>query len=239
MEVIYLDEVNSTNQYCKQNLDLLADRTVISANRQTAGKGRLNRAWLDLGEGNLFVSIVLKPSCSFDEKFASITQYLSVVICKLLENYGLKPQIKWPNDVLVNDKKIAGILSETVMQGTLFKGLVLGFGINISADSEDVKKVTDKKVTSLCLELSKYIDKNTFLNDLLNLFFNDYENFLNNGFSFIKQDYINYACFLNKEISVKIFNETKTGIAKSVNDFGALDLENDKQQFVLTIGDIL
>ena len=59
MEFLYLDEVNSTNLYGKSNIDLLADETVIVANRQSAGRGRLSRAWLDLGEGNLFVSIAI------------------------------------------------------------------------------------------------------------------------------------------------------------------------------------
>ena len=111
MEFLYLDEVDSTNLYGKKNIDTLADKTVISAKRQLSGRGRLNRVWLDLGEGNLFVSLVLKPSLKFDEKFANLTQYLSVILCKTLEQYGLQPEIKWPNDVLINGKKVAGILS--------------------------------------------------------------------------------------------------------------------------------
>lgn len=182
MEFLYLDEVDSTNLYGKKNIDTLADKTVISAKRQLSGRGRLNRVWLDLGEGNLFVSLVLKPSLKFDEKFANLTQYLSVILCKTLEQYGLQPEIKWPNDVLINGKKVAGILSETVMQGQIFKGLVLGFGVNISAGANDVKLVTDKYVTSVSLERGKLVDGKLFLNDLLNLFFQDYNKFLESGF---------------------------------------------------------
>ena len=157
MKFLYLDEVDSTNLFGKKNIDQLADKTVIVATRQTAGRGRLSRAWLDLGEGNLFVSIILKPSNKFDEKFTNLTQFLSVVLCKVLEEYGITPQIKWPNDVLINGKKIAGILSETVMQGANFKGLVLGVGVNITATQNDVEKITDKAVTSLSLELKTNI----------------------------------------------------------------------------------
>ena len=126
MEKIYLSEVDSTNLYAKSNLENLADKSIIHAAIQTAGRGRLQRTWVNLGEGNLFMSFVLKPSNSFNEIYSNLTQYLSVVLCYVLEEYGLKPQIKWPNDVLINGKKIAGILSETVMQGSNFKGLVLG-----------------------------------------------------------------------------------------------------------------
>lgn len=240
MNFLYLDEVDSTNLYGKRNLDTLADRTVISARRQTFGRGRLNRAWLDLGEGNLYVSIILKPSNNFDEKFANLTQYLSVIICKTLEKYELKPEIKWPNDVLINGKKIAGILCETVMQGNNFKGLVLGFGINVTANRDEVSKVVDKVVTSLSIELENIsVDGQDFLNNLINLFFEDYNKFLEKGFEYIKHDYVSRANFLEKEVCVKVFNDTKSGIAKDVDDNGALLLENNKEKFVLTIGDIL
>ena len=239
MEFLYLDEVDSTNLYGKKNIDILADKTVISAKRQLSGRGRLNRVWLDLGEGNLFVSLVLKPSLKFDEKFANLTQYLSVILCKTLEQYGLQPEIKWPNDVLINGKKVAGILSETVMQGQIFKGLVLGFGVNISAGANDVKLVTDKYVTSVSLERGKLVDGKLFLNDLLNLFFQDYNKFLESGFVFIKHDYVKRGNFLEKELCVKVFNDTKCGVAKGINDNGALILEKNNENFVLTIGDIL
>ena len=239
MEFLYLDEVDSTNLYGKKNIDTLADKTVISAKRQLSGRGRLNRVWLDLGEGNLFVSLVLKPSLKFDEKFANLTQYLSVILCKTLEQYGLQPEIKWPNDVLINGKKVAGILSETVMQGQIFKGLVLGFGVNISAGANDVKLVTDKYVTSVSLERGKLVDGKLFLNDLLNLFFQDYNKFLESGFEFIKHDYVKRVNFLEKELCVKVFNDTKCGVAKGIKYNGALILEKNNENFVLTIGDIV
>ena len=239
MNYLYLDEVDSTNLYGKRNLDSLADKTIIVARHQTAGRGRLNRSWLDLGDDNLYVSVVLKPSLEFDEKFANLTQYLSVCLCKAFEKYGLTPQIKWPNDVLINGKKIAGILSETVMQGQNFKGLVLGFGVNISAGIEEVKQVTDKVVTSLFVETGKKVDCNEFLNILLNDFFEGYNEFLERGFEFIKHDYLAHAMFIDKEVAVQVFDETKSGIVKSVDDNGALVLEKNNEQFVLTIGDIL
>ena len=80
MSTIYLEEIDSTNRYSKSNLDSLGDRTVVHALRQNFGRGRLQRAWVDLGEGNLFLSFVLKPSKSYDEKFANLTQYLSVIL---------------------------------------------------------------------------------------------------------------------------------------------------------------
>lgn len=182
---------------------------------------------------------MLKPSNSFNEVYSNLTQYLSVVLCKILEEYGLKPQIKWPNDVLINGKKIAGILSETVMQGSLFKGLVLGIGVNLNTSEKDLASIIDKEATSLNLEISKSVDVNLFLDKLAEEFFADYDNFLQKGFELIKNDYISRTCFLDTEICVQVFNDKKCGIAKAINDKGELVMSNNQKEFVLTIGDIL
>lgn len=239
MKKIYLSEVDSTNLYAKSNIENLADKSIVHAANQTAGRGRLQRTWVNLGEGNLFLTFVLKPSNSFNEVYSNLTQYLSVVLCKILEEYGLKPQIKWPNDVLINGKKIAGILSETVMQGSLFKGLVLGIGVNLNTSEKDLASVIDKEATSLNLEISKLVDVNLFLDKLAEEFFADYDNFLQKGFELIKNDYISRTCFLDTEICVQVFNDKKCGIAKAINDKGELVMSNNQKEFVLTIGDIL
>lgn len=239
MQVITLEEADSTNVYAKSNLAALEDKTIIHALRQTSGRGRLSRQWVDLGDGNLFISFVLKPSDIFKEVYSNLTQYLSVILCELLEEYGLAPQIKWPNDVLINGKKIAGILSETVMQGNSFKGLVLGIGVNLNAKKEDTDNIPNKAVTALNLELNKEVDMYKFLQELSEKFFAHYDDFLNKGFEFIKSGYILRASFLDTEVCVQVLNDIKRGIAKAVNDSGELVLENDGKQFVLTIGDIL
>lgn len=239
MKTISLKQVNSTNLYAKEHLTEVQDRTIIHACRQTSGRGRMERNWIDLGEGNLFMSFVLKPSDSFDEVYSNLTQYLSVKLCELLESYGLEPQIKWPNDVLINGKKIAGILSETVMQGKIFKGLVLGIGVNLNASVEAVGQILDKEVTALNLETGKDIDCELFRETLCSNFFAEYDKFLNSGFEMIKFDYIKRACFIDKEICVKVFDKEKHGVAKSITDKGELVLSNNNDDFVLTIGDIL
>lgn len=240
METISLDTVESTNLYAKSHIEELSDKTVVHARTQTAGRGRLQRKWVDLGEGNLFMSFVLKPSKEFNNIYSNLTQYLAVVLCRVLETYKLTPKIKWPNDVLVNGKKIAGILSETVMQGTLFKGLVLGIGVNLHADNDSVKLVTDKDITALNMEIGKDVDTGAFRKDLCTCFFSEYNNFLNSGFDAIRGDYLSRACFLGNEITVKLFDKELHGIAKMITDNGELVLtDKNNKDFVLTIGDIL
>lgn len=241
MNIIILDEVDSTNLYAKHNLASLEDKTIIIANNQTSGRGRFDRVWIDLGEDNLFLSFVLKPSDSFKDVYANLTQYLSVILVNVLEEYGLSPSIKWPNDVLIDGKKIAGILSETVMQGNKFNGLVLGIGVNLNSEKSNLSLVKDKKITALNVELDReHVDKKLFYEKLVNEFFKDYDNFLEHGFMLIKEKYINKCNFLGKQVSVQVFDEKKSGIAKYINDSGELVLQNHrKEEFVLTMGDIL
>lgn len=240
MEIIELDEVDSTNNYAKKHIHEFADSTIIIANRQTSGRGRLNRKWIDLGDDNLFMSIILKPSETFNENYPNITQYLCVVLCKVLETYGVKPEIKWPNDVLINGKKIAGILSETSMQGQKLGGIILGIGVNLNSKPCNLQNISDKIATSLNIETGKYINIKTFTNELLQEFFSQYQKFIENGFKLIKEDYINKNCFLNKNINIQVFNNTKTGFAKAINDKGELIIKTkDNNESVLTIGDIL
>lgn len=234
---IFLENIDSTNLWAKTNIEELEDKTIVFAGAQTQGRGRLQRKWVDLGKGNLFMSIVLKPDKNY-EHYANLTQYLSVTLCKTLEEYGIKPEIKWPNDVLVNGKKIAGILAETSVKGTKFKGLVLGIGVNLNAQEKDFSKI-DKKVTSLNLEVGETIDMVEFKNKLVTSFFKDYNQFLEEGFKFIKRDYLALANFLDKELCVALINETKTGVASGITDKGELILSNNGNEFILNIGDIL
>lgn len=241
MKVIKLEETKSTNTYAKEHLTLLEDKSVVHARRQTAGRGRLNRSWVDLGENNLFFSIVLKPSKQFSNVYSNLTQYASVILCRILENYDVNPKVKWPNDVMIDgQRKICGILSETVIENGELKGIILGIGVNLNASKKDVENIPDRIVTSLNLEIGKSVNSESFLNEFLSEFFKDYDNFLAKGFDFIAKDYLSRNCFLEKDLSVQVLNEIKSGYAKGVNNNGELILQSeDDKELILNIGDIL
>ena len=241
MRVIKLEETKSTNTYSKENLALLEDKTVVHALRQTQGRGRLNRTWVDLGENNLFFSIVLKPSADFKSVYSNLTQYASVILCKIFENYGLNPKVKWPNDVMIDGKrKICGILCETVIENNELKGIILGIGINLNATKEGVENIPDRIVTALNLEIGSNVNPEAFLNEFLTEFFKTYDKFLIKGFDYIMNDYLKRNCFLEKDLSVQVLNEVKSGYAKGINNNGELILQtDDNKDLILNIGDIL
>lgn len=241
MRVIKLEETQSTNNYAKEHITLLEDRSIVHALRQTNGRGRLNRTWVDLGDNNLFFSIVLKPSNAFCPVYSNLTQYASVILCKIFENYGLNPKVKWPNDVMIDGlRKICGILCETVIENNELKGIILGIGINLNASKKDVENIPDRVVTALNLEIGKSVNSEVFLDEFLTEFFKNYDEFLSKGFEYIINDYIKRNCFLEKDLNVQVLNSVKSGYAKGINNNGELILQTeDNKDLILNIGDIL
>ncbi|HNW25202.1 MAG TPA: biotin--[acetyl-CoA-carboxylase] ligase [Candidatus Gastranaerophilaceae bacterium] len=239
MKLIFFEKIDSTNTYAKLNIDDLEDKSVVYTNFQTRGRGRFDRSWVNLGSENIYMTIILKPSEKFEQNYSNLTQYLSLCLCKQLKEPGLTPQIKWPNDVLVNGKKIAGILAETVIKGGNLKGIALGIGVNLNADLQDVLNI-DRPATSLNLELGKNIDKPKFMKKLLEEFFESYDDFLKHGFKFIKEDYEKRACFLGQNLKVVIFDIIKEGYCKGLDDFGNLILtdKNGHEQSI-NMGEII
>ena len=238
MELLYLEEVDSTNAYVKSHASELKDFTVVYTSHQTAGRGRLSRKWVDTGSDNVYMTIFLKPFDEFRPIYSNLTQYLSVILAQTLEDYGVEAKIKWPNDVLVNGKKIAGILSETSMQGSRFLGLALGIGINLNTSQESLDNI-DKPATSLAVCLNQKIDRDKFLHALLEKFCLYYDKFINEGFLYIKDEYIKRASFLNTRVSINVLGEIHEGIAVGLTDDGALILNKNNKNHVFLIGDIL
>lgn len=239
MKLIHLDEIDSTNEYVKKNINILDDMTAVYASRQTGGHGRLGRKWVDTGSDNLYMTIVLKPFADLNPIYANFTQYLSVILSMLLEEeYCLDAQIKWPNDVLVNGKKIAGILAEGTSQSGKFQGLALGIGVNINTPKDIIKKI-DKPATSIYCETGEKIDKQIFIEKLLSKFCLLYDNFIRNGFLSVKDFYTERAFFLGTEITVNVLGTLHRGIAENITDNGSLILNENNKKNVYFIGDIL
>ena len=242
MKYLYLSTVDSTNKYAKEMVGLnnIADQTVVYTYNQTDGRGRLQRKWSYGGQDNIYASIVLKPSNQMKEVYSNLTQLLCVVLSEVFEEYGVEPQIKWPNDIRVNGKKISGILAEAVTSHNGFlQGLILGFGVNLNTSSDFLSKI-DQPATSLNIETEKEINKEEFLKKVIDKFCLYYNNFIEEGFLLIREDYIRRAEFLNKEIAVKVFDKTYEGIAIDVTEKGALKLRDKvNKEHILLIGDIL
>lgn len=223
MKLINFKEIDSTNKYSKLNIDNIEDKTIVSADFQTGGYGRFDRVWVDLGTENIYMTFVLKPSDVLLPVHANLTQYLSVTLAQQFIEMGLSPQIKWPNDVLLSGKKVCGILAETVISGGKLKGIVLGIGVNLNTSADSLGLI-DRPATSLNLELGKSIDKQEFMNELINRFFAGYDKFLQEGFPLIKSDYEKLSILQKNtgEVKIAVFNIIKEGKFSGFDNDGTL-----------------
>ena len=240
--LIYFPEITSTNTHAIRNISDFSDRDVLMAEIQTEGRGRFDRKWISDKPDNIYISFVLKPNFCMGEAFPlnNISQYLSVKLCETLETYDVNPVIKWPNDVLINNKKISGILAQSSIRGNNFQGLVLGIGVNLNFQKEDMD-IIDKPATSLNLILNKKTDRDKFLKELLNRFFENYDEFLKTGFDFIKDDYVKRAYFLGNIVTVSTYNSEIRGIAKRIAADGSLVIisDNSSDELIINMGEIL
>ncbi len=184
MDILNFKEIDSTSVWARKNLKDLEDFKVISADVQTMGHGQFERKWYSTSEngGNIYISIVLKPENI--EHLNELTRYTSYIGAKTIEEYtrecNIKPKFKFPNDILIDGKKIAGILAESVFIGSEFKGVIVGIGINLNLNEEDVAQI-DIPATSIFLETGKNVDKDSFLEKLISNFKKEYDDFLENG----------------------------------------------------------
>lgn len=132
-EIRYFDEIDSTNEEAKRLARIgEAEGLVIVADKQTAGKGRVGRIWDSPSDGNIFMSILLRPQISPD-KASQLTLIAGLAMCEVIrEITNLDAQIKWPNDIVINGKKVCGILTEMSAAVEGIKYIVVGIGVNVN-----------------------------------------------------------------------------------------------------------
>ncbi len=222
--LVPLDEVDSTNSEAKRRADEGAeDGTLIWANRQTAGYGRQERHW-ESAEGNLFLSLVTRPECPLAE--AAQLSFIAALALGDAVGSVAPPMIevtyKWPNDVLFNERKGAGILLESKDDGAGgVEWLVIGIGANVSSFPTE----TRYPATSLHFEgCPPSLGSVDLLEAFCRHFLSWVNRWLDDGFAPVRQTWLNHAQALGEEIEVRLPTETLTGRFEGIDAQGALQL---------------
>ncbi len=153
-EVRYLDVTGSTNDDALAWLeDGAPDASLVVTSHQTKGRGRMDHTWHSQSEASLTFSLIFQPQMADSELLSFFAPMAGLAVCKALEqNLGLFPEIKWPNDVLMDRKKAAGILSEALWIGNKCMGVVVGIGVNIAPSS--MPPDVDLPIPATCLEMA-------------------------------------------------------------------------------------
>ncbi len=176
--IIYFDEIDSTNikakELAQKNID---DGSIIIAEKQTLGSGRFNRKWIS-PSGGLWFTLVLRPKLPPNEA-PKITQIAAASIYKTLKDFDINVNIKWPNDIILNGKKLCGILAEMKCDMDTVHYLVLGIGMNVNINEKNFDEIAKPIATSLKIQFDKEFKRSEILANFLNHFEKLYYKFVN------------------------------------------------------------
>ena len=222
MDVIYYKEVDSTNTKIKELAKTAKEGLVVVAERQTAGRGRRGRTWESTKEGNLYMSVLLKPELEVT-KAAMLTLVMAYSVANALQRWEIDVQIKWPNDLIMGKKKICGILTEMEVLDGQIDFIVVGVGLNLGQQvfSEELKE----KATSIFAETGRRIDREQVLSAIMDVFEENYACFLENkSLEFLMQDYNDLLVNRDKQVVVLDPAGEYEGYAQGINADGELQV---------------
>ena len=177
-QILWLESVNSTNDWSKEHMSQLLDMSVICAKVQTSGRGQGDHKWHSEAEKNLLFSILLKePSITSNEAFA-VSAISALALVEVLSKYGIDAKIKWPNDIYVGDKKICGLLIEHSLRGSSISWSIIGVGLNVN---QTVFPPYLPNPTSMAIQSGVQNSLKEVLDDFLNIFSRRLEEYTKNG----------------------------------------------------------
>jgi len=237
---LHYRETGSTNDQALSQAALGAPHgTVIVAEQQTAGRGRLRRPWLSSPHCGIYMSILLRaPLPVRDAPQSTLVAALSLVKV-LREHYQLRAAVKWPNDVLIQDKKVAGILTEMQSDQEFTRFLVIGIGINVSHTKDELQAPFRYPATSVAMELDDRVSRRELLLGFLHEFEQDFERFLASGFSAIVPALEDASATLGRNVIVQCGNSVYSGKAMGLTPEGALRLQTeDGREEIVWAGDV-
>ena len=229
--VIYYPRLTSTMEVAKREAQQGAtEGTVIVADEQTAGKGRLKRIWLS-PKGNIALSVILHPDLAY---LPSLIMVASLAVVHCVEAVtGLKAQIKWPNDVLINNKKVGGILIEGDVKGNMVDYAIIGIGVNVNLRLSDFPEI-QSIATSLSDELGKEVSRLDVIRQLLVEIERLYLMLQTGGSVF--EEWRDSLVTLGRRVRVKWGKNIYEGIAESVTTDGSLLLRQSNASLTKIAG---
>ena len=220
------NEVSSTNtiaQFLSQNG--IGNGSVVVAEKQTAGRGRSGKSW-ESPLGGVWLSVILTPDVDYS-KIPLITLATGVAVAKALERIGVEnPEIKWPNDIMINGKKVCGILTEGVTNFNSIKNVIIGVGIDANLSIEDFPKELQAKTTSLEIELERKINENLLIKIFLEELEQTIELFNSEAYEEILREWRKRSYTIGKIVEVKKpHKKPYDGYAIGISKEGALIVE--------------
>lgn len=221
----YFDEVNSTNEKADRLAANVEEGTVLIAEKQKEGIGRFGREWIS-PKGGVYVSVILKPKTT-PINASKMTLIAGIAVAKVIRKLGLDAKLKWPNDVLIHGKKVAGILTSMSTKDGKIDYVIVGIGINANIDISTFPKEVQKNVTSLKEELKKEVSMEKIIEDILYEIEMNYEifKFKKGNFTYFLNEWRRLSNTIGKRVKIKLRTEIIEGEAVGINSDGVLILK--------------
>ncbi len=225
----YLEETDSTNLDGKRLAkEGAAHGTVILAEKQNQGRGRRGRSWHSLAGTAIYMSLLLRPDFEPD-KASMLTLVMALSVTEAIRDLtGACAMIKWPNDIIIDGKKVCGILTEMELAGEKIAHIVIGIGINVNNPQEDFPEELRSMAGSLKMATGQTFSRIDVIERVLACFEKDYENFLQTlDFTNLRERYQSYL--INQNAAVKVLDPQQeyTGIARGISNTGELLVEKE------------
>lgn len=224
----YFHEINSTNTHLRELAESGAPQgTVVVAETQTQGRGRLGRRWESPGFANLYLSILLRPKLS-PAHAAQITLVAAVALADVVDTYVPgRAAIKWPNDILVGGKKLAGILTEASCDAERAHYVILGIGVNLNYPVAAMPEEIRGRATSLLEVTGAAVSRESFLLRLIQGVERCYGELEQAGFDALAPRWESYFAWRGKRVRVELLDQVTTGTAQGIDRDGALIVMDD------------
>ena len=224
-----LNTTDSTNLQAKSlAAQGAAEGTLVVADTQTQGRGRRRRTWHSPSGRNIYASLLLRPQLA-PSQAPQITLLTAVALAKTLRaSTALDANIKWPNDVMVAGKKIAGILTEVSADMESVEYVVVGFGINVNIRRAEMPEAIQSIATSIHMERGEETSRALLLCDLMDNFESGYDLLMHRGFGPVMQQWRRMTDIIGQRVRVDVMGTRHAGTVEAVDDDGVLILKDDQ-----------
>lgn len=230
----YHDTVESTQRIAHRlAYEDMPEGTIVIAEEQSAGRGRMDRKWYSPKYTGIWMSIILRPKIPL-AKAPQLTLLAAVAVVQAIEELTeLTPKIKWPNDILINGRKMTGILTELQAESDRINSVIIGMGINVNQVSEDFPTDIEKMATSIAIEQGRPLSRAALIRSVLTHLEKLYTLYLEKGFYPIKLLWESYAISIGHQIKARTLTNVIEGKALGITDDGVLKIEDQNGEIHL------
>jgi BirA family biotin operon repressor/biotin-[acetyl-CoA-carboxylase] ligase len=227
----YQESVESTQKIAHHlSFEDAPEGSVVIAEEQLSGRGRMDRKWHSPKFTGIWMSLIIRPNIPL-HKAPQLTLLTAVAVVQAIEEMtNLTPEIKWPNDILINGRKTTGILTELQAEADQIHSIIIGIGMNVNQKKEDFPLELQGTATSLFIEKGEEVPRAQLIRIVLKNFETLYLLYLEKGFTPIKLLWESYAVSIGKQIRARTLTNTIEGIALGITDEGVLKIQDSNDE---------